>query len=196
MTCHACRRENKRLRAELDAVHGIARKQVESMANVLDGLTLNEAAVVIAELAARLDDETEQREMHAVSIREYYAPGLATADTEIDRLISENHGVEAERDKLREALQSLYDWHSAVGGRYERQYRDAVREAEKALRSSPGEPADRDKLREENTRLRAFRDSVFAGMHEDAGNLVNPFAYMPQEEWNKIKAAQAAERSE
>ena len=144
----------------------------------------------------RLADETEQREMHAVSIREYYAPGLAAADTEIDRLISENHGVESERDKLREALQSLYDWHAAVHGRYERQYRDAVREAEKALRSSPGEPAESDTLLAENARLRAFRDSVFAKMHENAGNLVNPFAYMPQEEWNKIKAAHAAERNE
>jgi hypothetical protein len=35
--------------------------------------------------------------------------------------------------------------------------------------------------------LRQFRDAVLAAMRENAGNLDNPYAYIPQQEWEKIK---------
>jgi len=41
----------------------------------------------------------------------------------------------------------------------------------------------------EEERLQRFYDSVISVMHENAGNLNSPFAYIYQKEWEKIKEA-------
>ena len=42
----------------------------------------------------------------------------------------------------------------------------------------------------ENTRLRAFRDAIYAKIYEGAGTKGNSYAYLWQDVWDKIKAAE------
>jgi len=86
---------------------------------------------------------------------------------------------EAQLIYIRQAVESLRDDHP--GDDIARAI-DEVAETEAVM----------DEAKAEIERLKAFREAVMEAMHENAGNLQNPFAYIWQAKWEEIKAAEKA----